>query len=381
MERRVETTAARRTPAGERVDGLTVVIPIYNERDNIVPAFEELTAALDRLEGWTCEVIWVDDGSKDGSYDLLRQLPAQDSRHHVIRFRRNFGQTAALAAGFEAASKSVIVTLDGDLQNDPNDIPLLLTKLREGYDIVNGWRKNRRDPRLTRILPSRFANWLISRVTGVRLHDYGCTLKAYKADVARSLSLHGDLHRFIPALASWYGVDVAEVPVNHRPRLHGSSKYGIGRTARVVVDLISVKFFLDYSSRPGHVFGVTGLLLSIVGGGTTLYLAVERLVFAHPLADRPAFLLSVLLVVLGLQFIGIGLLAEMITRAHRESSGQRPYAVREVIGDLRGSSPAAPSSGAGFPHLGRPVGAADRVHDTSDGGGREKQPEHDQAER
>jgi glycosyltransferase involved in cell wall biosynthesis len=310
---------------------LTVVIPVFNERDNVEPTFDELTAALDRLDDWSAEVIWVDDGSTDGSSQLLRRLPDRDPRHRVIRFRRNFGQTAALSAGFEHASGSVIVTLDGDLQNDPADIPRLLAKLDEGFDIVNGWRRDRKDTFLTRRLPSRFANWLISRITGVHLHDYGCTLKAYRAVVARNLSLHGDLHRFIPALASWYGADVAEVEVNHRPRLHGASKYGIGRTFRVLVDLVTVKFFLDYAGRPGYLFGVVGLLLTTIGAGVLGYLGVERIFFAVPLGNRPLLLLAVLVIVLGLQFVGIGLLAEMIMRAYHEASGRRTYAVREIV--------------------------------------------------
>jgi glycosyltransferase involved in cell wall biosynthesis len=311
---------------------LTVVIPVFNERDNIPIVFDELNAVLDELHGWRAEVIWIDDGSTDGSSELLTTLPSRDARHGVIKFRRNFGQTAALVAGFEHAEGSVVITLDGDLQNDPRDIGQLLAKIDEGYDIVNGWRKDRRDTYVTRIVPSRIANWLISRVTGVRLHDYGCTLKAYKADVARNLSLHGDLHRFIPALASWYGVEVAEVAVNHRPRVHGSSKYGMGRTIRVLIDLMTVKFFLGYSGRPGHFFGVAGLALSSVGTALLVYLGIDRLFFGVALSDRPVLLLAILLVVAGLQFIATGLVAEMILRSSRGGPVQRTYAIRELIG-------------------------------------------------
>ncbi|MGH9896582.1 MAG: glycosyltransferase family 2 protein, partial [bacterium] len=317
---------------------VSVVIPIFNEVRNVAEVHRELAHVLDSLHGWRTELIWVDDGSTDGSVEVLRDLVAQDTRSRVIRFRRNFGQTAALAAGFDAARGSVIVTLDADLQNDPADIPNLLRKLEEGYDIVNGWRRKRRDPFFRRVLPSRVANWLISKVTGVRLRDYGCTLKAYRSDVVRNLSLHGELHRFIPALASWYGVDVAEVEVNHRPRLHGSSKYGLGRSLRVLIDLITVKFLLGYGGRPAHVFGLSGFVLGLGGTGLMVVLGVERLFLGVPLGNRPIVLLGILLMVLGLQFIGIGLLAEMTMRVASEASHLKTYVIREVI---EGGSPSA----------------------------------------
>jgi hypothetical protein len=256
---------------------------------------------------------------------------------------------------------------------------LLLQKVDEGYDVVSGWRKNRQDSTM-RKLPSKIANWLISRVTGVHLHDYGCTLKAYRADVANNLSLHGDLHRFIPALASWYGVDVAEVVVNHRPRTHGRSKYGIGRTPRVLVDLITVKFFLGYSARPGHLFGPLGLFLSFVGSIVLAVDVVQRVFFGQALANRPSLLLAVLLVVLGLQFVGIGLIAEMIMRASRNSTGagQRDtYAIRELVGDFVGTKP-GPSevldeAASRVRRLdGRRVEAADEIHDPTDRAGRQQ---------
>lgn len=342
---------------------LTVVIPVFNEEESIATASEQVASALDSLEGWQSEVIWVDDGSSDASFDLLKKIAANDPRNRVIRFRRNFGQTAALAAGFEHATGSIIVTLDADLQNDPADIASLLAKLDEGYDIVNGWRRRRRDTFVTRVLPSRFANWLISRVTGVHLHDYGCTLKAYRADVARNLSLRGELHRFIPALASWYGVDVAEVEVNHRPRLHGSSKYGMGRTIRVLVDLMTVKFFLGYAGRPGHLFGLLGLALSGGGGIVLGYLGVQRIFFGVPLANRPSLLLGVLLIVLGLQFVGIGLLAEMIVRAAHEGPALGSYVIREQVGEPGHVAEGSPSAGERPIDLGSVT--ADDVHDAS----------------
>jgi glycosyltransferase involved in cell wall biosynthesis len=360
--------------AGDGVNTLTVVIPVLDEEENIPGTFDELTRVLDALDGWRSEVIWIDDGSTDGSYEILKELPSRDPRHRVIRFRRNFGQTAALVAGFEHATGSVIVTLDGDLQNDPNDIPTLLAGIADGYDIVNGWRRKRHDTFLTRRLPSKVANWLISRVTGVHLHDYGCTLKAYRADVARNLSLQGDLHRFIPALASWYGVDVTEVEVNHRPRIHGKSKYGIGRTLRVIVDLMTVKFFLGYSARPGHLFGLVGLGLGAAGTVLMAYLGVARVFFGHPLAGRPALLLAILLAVLGLQFIGIGLLAEMIVRASRNGSRQQTYAIRSTVesapDDVSDSGASASPRVAHSFSDGR-IGAAEEVDDAARGARRE----------
>ncbi len=358
------------------VKTLSVVIPILNEKDNIPALTGEIDAVLDALAEWQSEVVWVDDGSTDGSYELLRDISLRGPRHKLIRFRRNFGQTAALAAGFEHATGGVIITLDGDRQNDPRDIATLLAKMDEGYDVVSGWRKDRKDS-FMRKLPSRIANWLISRVTGVHLHDYGCTLKAYRAEVANNLSLHGDLHRFIPALASWYGVDVAEVVVNHRARTAGKSKYGIGRTPRVMVDLITVKFFLGYSARPGHLFGPLGLLLSFVGSVVLGVDVVERLFFGQALANRPSLLLAVLLVVLGLQFIGIGLIAEMIMRASRDGGHRDTYAIRELVGDFvgtkRGPSEILDESASRLRRLdGGRVEAADEVHNPADRAGGEQ---------
>jgi glycosyltransferase involved in cell wall biosynthesis len=361
------------------VKTLSVVIPILDEKDNIPALTAEVDGVLDTLAGWQSEVVWVDDGSTDGSYELLREISLANPRHKLIRFRRNFGQTAALAAGFEYATGSVIITLDGDRQNDPRDIATLLAKVDEGYDVVSGWRKNRQDS-FMRKLPSRMANWLISRVTGVHLHDYGCTLKAYRAEVANNLQLHGDLHRFIPALASWYGVDVTEVVVNHRARTAGRSKYGIGRTPRVMVDLITVKFFLGYSARPGHLFGPLGLLLSAVGSVVLAVDVVQRLFFGQPLANRPSLLLAVLLVVLGLQFVGIGLIAEMIMRASRGGAPRDTYAIRELVGEFVRTQPGlsevldeAASHVRRFDS--RRIETADQIHDPADRAGSEQERE------
>jgi glycosyltransferase involved in cell wall biosynthesis len=315
---------------GRPAPALSVVIPIHNEEESIPPLYERLTGVLSTIAGGY-EIIAVDDGSRDRSFALLRDLARDDARLRVVRFRRNFGQTAAFTAGFERVRGEVVVTIDADLQNDPADIPRLLAKLGEGYDVVSGWRKNRQDAFLSRTLPSRVANGLISRVTGTRLHDYGCSLKAYRREVVQDLQLYGELHRFIPAIASWQGVTVAELPVNHAPRRYGSSKYGIGRTLRVVLDLLTVRFLLSYSTRPMQIFGLWGLLLS--GAGTLIlgYLGFVRIVLAQPIADRPLTLLGVLLMVLGIQFVSIGLLGELIVRAVNSGRNSAAYRVREEL--------------------------------------------------
>jgi len=309
---------------------LSVVIPLYNEEENIELLHNGLIAALNKLSLVT-EVIYIDDGSKDRTFELLKKLHAQDSRVWVVRFRRNFGQTAAFSAGFDLAHGDVVITMDGDLQNDPNDICLLLAKMEEGYDVVSGWRIKRQDKLITRKLPSRLANILISKVTGVKLHDYGCSLKAYRGEVVKNINLYGEMHRFIPALASWMGVQVAEVPVNHFPRRYGRSKYGLGRTIRVLLDLITVKFLLDYATRPLQIFGLWGMFSFGAGMALGLYLSILRLFFDQPLANRPALLLAVLLVVLGVQLIIMGLLGEMQVRTYHEAQNKPIYMVRQVL--------------------------------------------------
>jgi glycosyltransferase involved in cell wall biosynthesis len=245
--------------------------------------------------------------------------------------RRNFGQTAAFSAGFDLARGDVIITMDGDLQNDPADIPLLLEKIDEGYDVVSGWRVNRQDVFLTRRLPSRIANALISKVTGVRLHDYGCSLKAYRAEVVKNIKLYGELHRFIPALAKWVGIQVAEVPVTHYARKYGRSKYGLGRTIKVILDLLTVKFLLDYATRPIQIFGLLGVVCLILGTGLGLYLTTLRLFFNQSLSDRPILLLAILLIMLGVQFVIMGLLGELVVRTYHEAQGKPIYMIREVV--------------------------------------------------
>ena len=309
---------------------LSIVIPVYDEAESLGPLFAELRPTLARLDR-PAEIVAVDDGSTDGSFERLRALAHGDPRIRIVRLARNYGQTAALAAGIEHARAPVIVSLDADLQNDPADIPRLLAVLDGGVDVVNGWRNPRRDPWLTRRLPSQIANRLISLVTGTRLHDYGCTLRAMRASVARELRLYGELHRFIPALAADLGASVAEVKVNHRPRTLGTSKDGLSRTLRVLLDLLTVKFLSGFSTRPIQLFGLFGLICAAAGLGLTAYLGFERIVLGVRLANRPLVLLAILMAVVGVQFVSLGLLGEMLVRTYHESQAKPIYRVREVV--------------------------------------------------
>jgi glycosyltransferase involved in cell wall biosynthesis len=309
---------------------ISLVIPVYNEEESLPELCEALGRVCPAL-GRSYEIIFVDDGSSDRSFDVLTRLRAGDPRVRILRFRRNFGQTAALAAGFDHARGDIIITLDADLQNDPADIAALLEKMDAGFDIVSGWRKARKDRFLSRRLPSILANRLISRFTGVRLHDYGCTLKAFRREVVKNVNLYGELHRFIPAIASTMGVSLAEIEVRHRPRLKGKSKYNIMRTPKVLLDLLTVKFLLSYSTRPLQIFGLFGLAGLLSGGLLGLWLSYERLVLKHGIANRPLLLLAVLLVVIGIQFITLGLLAEIMVRAYHESSAKKIYHIKETI--------------------------------------------------
>ncbi len=312
------------------VPDLSVVIPIHNESPNLRELHRELTHTLSRW-GRAYELLLVDDGSTDDSFAILAELQAADPHVRVIRFRRNFGQTAAFSAGFAYARGAVIVTSDGDLQNDPADIPGLVATLEEGADIVCGWRRDRKDKWLTRRLPSIIANRLISEATGVALHDYGCSLKAFRAEVVKPLRLYGEMHRFIPAIASEMGVTVKEVVVNHRARRFGTSKYGLSRTVRVVLDLMTVKFLLRYSTRPLQIFGLIGLLTGSLGALILLWLAYVRLIQQQGVGDRPLLLLGVLLVFTGVQFMTMGLLAELQARTYHESQDKNTYVIREVL--------------------------------------------------
>lgn len=309
---------------------ISVVIPLRNEAPNLPALHRELT---DTFSAWgrSYELLLVDDGSTDDTFEILARLQASDARLRVIRLRRNFGQTAAFAAGFAQARGRLIVTSDGDLQNDARDIPAMVDKLNEGYDIVCGWRRHRKDPWLSRRVPSQLANWLISSTTGVRLHDYGCSLKVFRAEVIKPLRLYGEMHRFIPAIASELGVRIAEVPVNHRHRRHGTSKYGIGRTVRVILDLVTVKFLLSYATRPLQIFGLVGLVAGSLGLAITAWLAYLRLFANEPIGDRPLLLLGILLIFTGVQLVTLGLLAELQARTYHESQGKPVYVIREIL--------------------------------------------------
>jgi len=309
---------------------LSIVVPVYNEAQNLEELHSQIVDSCRRL-GKSFEIIFIDDGSRDDSYAVLKKLQAGDGSIRLIRLRRNFGQTAALSAGFDHARGEIIITLDADLQNDPADFALLLEKIDEGFDLVNGWRIKRKDKFLTKRVPSAIANRLISLITRVKLHDYGCTLKALRRDVALNINLYGEMHRFIPAIASHMGVTIAEVKVNHRPRRHGRSNYTISRTVRVVFDLLTVKFLLSYSTRPLQIFGLFGLLSGLIGGALGLWMSYQRLFQNKGLADRPMLLLAILLLVIGFQFITLGLLAEIMVRAYHESLEKRIYYIREVI--------------------------------------------------
>ena len=309
---------------------LSIVIPIHNEEPSILPLYDRLTAVLESLQK-PYEIIFIDDASTDRSFDLLANLVETDMRLKVIRLRRNFGQTAALSAGFDEAQGSVIVSLDGDLQHAPEDIPALLAKIEEGYDIASGWRKDRVDNPLTRKIPSRMANWLMAKASGVNLRDFGTTFKAYRAEVLKDINLYGELHRFIPALASFYGARIAEVPIRNTPRMNGDSHYGLGRTFNVLFDIVTIKFLLKYFTRPMHFFGRVGLIGVTLGCLILGALVIHKLSGHSMLADHgPLLIAGALLMVAGLMMFSTGLLGEVLMRTYFESQGRRIYAVREI---------------------------------------------------
>ncbi len=310
---------------------ISVVIPLYNEQDNVIKLYNELCDVAAASGDMPYEFIFVDDGSSDQTIATLTEASKGDNRVAIVCFRRNFGQTAAMAAGLDMAQGDIVVTMDGDLQNDPKEIPGMIAKLETGYDLVAGWRKDRQDAMVSRKIPSMFANKLISKITGVHLHDYGCTLKAMRAEVAKRIQLYGEMHRFIPALAAELGAKIAEVPVNHRPRVHGTSKYGISRTFRVLCDLLTVKFFLGFSTRPLHMFGGWGLISGFIGMALLAYLTFEKFAFGSPMGSRPALMLGALLVIISVQFVCFGLLAEMLVRTYHESQNKKIYTVRNTI--------------------------------------------------
>jgi glycosyltransferase involved in cell wall biosynthesis len=309
---------------------VSVVIPVFNEADNLLPLYHALRAAMEDT-GRTWEAIFIDDGSTDATCQVLKELQMQDTCVRVILLRRNFGQTAAMVAGFDHARGKVVVSLDGDLQNDPADIETLLKRLEDGYDVVSGWRVHRQDGFWLRRLPSHMANWLISKITGVQLHDYGCTLKAYRSDIIKEVRLYGEMHRFIPALVGGIGARIAEQPVRHHPRLRGRSKYGISRTLRVFLDLLTVKFCLSFLTKPLQVFGFIGLCSLLPGLVICTYLGFLKIFWSAPLAERPLLLLGILMVIIGVQFLCMGILAEIQIRTYHESSNKLIYSIREIL--------------------------------------------------
>ena len=310
---------------------VSIVIPVYNEAENLPLLHDSLTTNMAE-SGLIWEVIYVDDGSRDNSLAVLEDLAEQDAQHvTVVSFRRNFGQTAAIAAGIDHTQGDVIVLMDADLQNDPVDIPMMIGKIKEGYDVVSGWRVNRQDKLITRRLPSNTANWLISTVTGVHLHDYGCTLKAYRREVLTGFRLYGEMHRFIPAYASSVGASIIEVPVQHHARKFGKTKYGLNRTLKVVLDLFTVKFLISYGSKPIYLFGGFGIVMMTISALTLLLLLIRRQVFGIGITQSPFFLVSTTLMVIGFQSILMGLMAELLARTYHESQQKPTYFVRRVI--------------------------------------------------
>ena len=309
---------------------ISIILPVLNEEENLEEMNAEIVGVVEKMD-IDYEIIYIDDGSTDRSFQILSALREQNQNIKVVQFRRNFGQTAGLAAGFDHASGDVIITMDSDRQNDPNDIPMMLEKINEGYDLVSGWRFDRQDAWLSRKLPSKLANGLISKITGVKLHDYGCSLKAFRKEVVDNIRLYGEMHRFIPAIASWMGVRIAEVKVNHRARVAGTSKYGISRTFRVILDLITVKFLLQYSARPIHFFGGIGMASGVIGFLIAFVMLIQKFFFDIPMGDRPLLLLAVLLMFIGLQFITFGLLGELMTRTYHEAQNKPIYVVRQSL--------------------------------------------------
>lgn len=306
---------------------MSVVIPVFNEGESIPHLAKSLKFVLDSPKT-NYEIIFVDDGSTDNSFALLKSFHEDDEHIKIIKFRRNFGQTAALSAGFEYAKGEIIITMDADLQNDPEDIPLLLKKINEGYDVVSGWRADRKDS-LTKKISSKFSNWLARKLTGIDIHDFGCTFKAYKRECIDDLELYGEVHRYIPALVAWKGFKVGETKVNHHPRKYGKTKYNIWRLLKGFLDLINIKFWTQYSTRPLHFFGILGIIQFLVGFLIGLYLTILKLFFGHSLADRPLLLLSTLLIILGIQFVTFGFLSEILIRVYYEK--RKSYAIDRVM--------------------------------------------------
>jgi glycosyltransferase involved in cell wall biosynthesis len=311
---------------------LSIVIPVYNENENLPLLQAAIQQSLCSLPNLAWEVIYVDDGSTDGSPQTLEKIATEDPEHtRVVALRRNFGQTAAIAAGIDYSQGEILILMDADMQNDPADIPMMLEKMAQGYDVVSGWRLNRQDTFLTRVVPSRIANWLISTVTGVHLHDYGCTQKAYRREVITGFRLYGEMHRFIPAYAYSVGARIIEVPVHHHARKFGKAKYGLTRTLKVVLDLFTVKYLISYTNKPIYLFGGTGIFLIVLSAITLLFLLVRRVALSIPVLSSPFFLMSTMFIILGFQSILMGLIAEMLVRTYHESQSKPTYTIRKVI--------------------------------------------------
>ena len=311
---------------------VSIVVPLLNEEGNIEKLYEQITQSLEGKYNY--EIVFVDDGSSDGSFCILKQLQQVDDKVRLIRFRKNFGQTAALSAGFEMSRGEIVVAMDADLQNDPADIPMMICKLDDGYDVVSGWRKERHDKTFTRLVPSVIANFFIAKITGVKLHDFGCTLKVYRREVVSQIQLYGEMHRFIPALASWAGARICEVKVNHRPRTAGVAKYGLGRTFKVVLDLVTVKFLGSFSTKPIYVFGGLGLASGFGAAVSGALVLFQKFVSATELAmNRNRLLvLTAILITATIQFVLMGLLAELLVRTYHESQGRATYVIKEILG-------------------------------------------------
>lgn len=316
----------------EKID-ISVVIPIFEEQDNLCRLHDEITQAMksDKCRDKTYEIIFIDDGSSDGSFEELKKLSSSDECVKIIRFRRNFGQTAALSAGFEHAKGDIIIAMDGDLQNDPADIPALLEKLEEGFDIVSGWRKSRQDKAVTRRLPSQIANWLIRKITFVNIHDFGCTLKAYRQEILRETKLYGEMHRFIPAIAKWSGARVTEIEVNHRARVAGKAKYGLSRTYKVILDLITVKFLGSYSTKPLYIFGRWGFISAILSVLMFFVVLYQKVSHDFSMNRNPLLVLAAMFFTASIQFIMMGLLAELQVRTYHESQNRPTYVIKEIL--------------------------------------------------
>lgn len=308
---------------------VSIVVPLLNEQENIGPLYEQITRTL--AGKYEYEIIFIDDGSSDDSFNVLADLHKKDAGIVVIRFRKNFGQTAALSAGFTHARGKVIVAIDADLQNDPADIPKMIAKLDEGFDVVSGWRKKRHDNAVTRLIPSKFANWLIAKITGVKLHDFGCTLKVYRKEVLAETKLYGEMHRFIPALASWSGARIAETVVNHRPRIAGTAKYGLGRTLKVILDLITVKFLGSFYTKPIYIFGGLGLASGVGAVATGWIVVYQKIANKFAMNRNPLLVLTALLITATIQFILMGLLAELLVRTYHESQNRPTYVIKQIL--------------------------------------------------